>query len=70
MADATTPDDVGGAPPELELCPMCSQRQLDIDWCDHCRRLVFVDGRFRTRAEMSRDTFPSSATVAPAEGGV
>lgn len=34
---------------------MCGQAQLDVDWCFHCKRLVFVDGRFRTRAEMSRE---------------
>lgn len=53
--DPRAPADVGPAVPELETCPMCQQKQLDIDWCYHCRRLVFVDGRFRTRAELSRD---------------
>lgn len=26
----------------LDVCPACSQKKLDIDWCFSCRRLVFM----------------------------
>lgn len=39
----------------LEGCPFCQRVKLDADYCYSCRRLVFLGGRFRTRAELSRD---------------
>lgn len=42
----------------LESCPFCQRVKLDADYCYSCRRLVFLNGRFRTRAEVHGESPP------------
>ncbi|MFN3303138.1 MAG: hypothetical protein ACK44A_05390 [Roseateles sp.] len=59
MPEPHPPDNIAGHPDRcgcnrcagLEACPFCCRVKLDADYCYSCRRLVFLEGRFRTRVE-------------------